>query len=80
MPRDPKGRKRPADVIGNAVHVMRIATREVEETLTDDGKSKAAVELGRKGGLARAKSITRARRAAIAKGAAVERWRNRSNT
>ena len=28
MPRGPKGEKRPADVIGNAVHVMRIATGE----------------------------------------------------
>ncbi|ALK10757.1 hypothetical protein BVIR_2995 [Blastochloris viridis] len=26
MPRGPKGEKRPADVIGNAVHVMRIAS------------------------------------------------------
>ncbi len=26
MPRGPKGERRPADVIGNAVHVMRIAT------------------------------------------------------
>jgi len=26
MPRGPKGEKRPADVIGNAVHVMRIVT------------------------------------------------------
>jgi hypothetical protein len=31
MPRGPKGEKRPADVIGNAVHVMRIATGEAEE-------------------------------------------------
>jgi hypothetical protein len=29
----PQGPKRPADVIGNAVHVMRIATGEVEETV-----------------------------------------------
>jgi hypothetical protein len=28
MPRGPKGEKRPADVIGNAVHVMRVATGE----------------------------------------------------
>ena len=28
MPRGPKGERRPADVIGNAVHVMRIATGE----------------------------------------------------
>jgi hypothetical protein len=26
MPKGPKGEKRPADVIGNAVKVMRIAT------------------------------------------------------
>ena len=26
MPKGPKGEKRPADVIGNAVRVMRIAT------------------------------------------------------
>ena len=32
MPRGPKGEKRPADVIGNAVKVMRIATGEEEET------------------------------------------------
>ncbi len=34
MPRGPKGEKRPADVIGNAVHVMRIATGEIEESKT----------------------------------------------
>jgi len=28
MPAGPKGEKRPADVIGNAVKVMRIATGE----------------------------------------------------
>jgi hypothetical protein len=32
MPRGPKGEKRPADVIGNAVHVMRIATGKIEES------------------------------------------------
>ena len=47
MPKGPKGEKRPADVIGAAVKVMKIATGEVEED-TDDGKDKAAVELGRK--------------------------------
>jgi hypothetical protein len=31
VPRGPKGEKRPADVIGNAVHVMRITTGEIEE-------------------------------------------------
>ena len=38
MPRGPKGEKRPADVIGNAIKVMRIATCAEVETLTDDGK------------------------------------------
>jgi hypothetical protein len=32
MPRGPKGENRPADVIGNAVHVMRIVTGEAEES------------------------------------------------
>jgi hypothetical protein len=43
MPRGPKGEKRPADVIGNAVHVMRIATGEIEEETADHGKDAAAV-------------------------------------
>jgi hypothetical protein len=78
MPKGPKGQKRPADVISNAVHVMRIATREIEESgTTDDGKSKAAIELGRKGGLARAKSISRIKRIQIAKRAAASRWRRK---
>ena len=38
MPTGPKGEKRPADVIGNAVHVMRIASGEIEEIIPDDGK------------------------------------------
>ena len=33
MPTGPKGEKRPADVIGNAVHVMRIATGEETDAL-----------------------------------------------
>lgn len=75
MSKGPKGQKRPADVIGNAVHVMRIATGEIRETLTEDSKDKAAVELGRKGGKARAKKISRKRRIAIARQAATARWK-----
>jgi hypothetical protein len=37
MPTSPKGEKRPADVIGNAVKVMRIATGEETEALTASG-------------------------------------------
>lgn len=75
MPKGPKGQKRPADVVSNAVHVMKIGTGEIEETLTEDGKNAAAVALGRKGGLARAKSISKTRRAEIARKAAKRRWR-----
>jgi hypothetical protein len=35
MPRDLKGEKRPADVIGNAVHVMRIATGERSQKIVE---------------------------------------------
>jgi acyl-CoA reductase-like NAD-dependent aldehyde dehydrogenase len=75
MPTGPKGEKRPADVIGNAVKVMRIATGEEAETLPpDDGKDLNAKALGAKGGAARAKSMTPERRAEIAKKAAKSRW------
>ena len=74
MPRGPKGEKRPADVIGNAVHVMRVLTGEIEETVHDDGKDPAAKALGKKGGAARARSMTPERRAEIAKKAAAKRW------
>ncbi len=42
MPKGPEGQKRPADVIGTAVKVARIATGEVEDDTGDDGKNKAA--------------------------------------
>jgi hypothetical protein len=41
MPRGPKGERRPADVIGNAVHVMRIATGEIEEAAPTKRESRA---------------------------------------
>jgi hypothetical protein len=72
MPKGPKGQKRPADVISNAVTVMKIATGEIEDT-TPDGKNAAAVALGRRGGIARAKSISRKRRVEIARSAALAR-------
>jgi hypothetical protein len=75
MPRGPKGEKRPADVIGAAVMVGRIATGEIVETATaDDGKNAAAVALGRMGGKARAKGLSKRKRAEIAKKAAKARW------
>jgi len=77
MPKGPQGQKRPADVIGAAVKVMRIATGEEEEQLGSKGASKqppTAAEIGREGGRARAKKLSAAQRKAIAKGAARKRW------
>jgi len=74
MPKGPKGEKRPADVVANAVKVMKIATGEETEKLTDDGKDAAAVSLGRRGGKARAEKMSPKRRAEIAKKAARSRW------
>ena len=77
MPKGPKGEKRPADVIGAAVKVMRIATGEEEEfDKTDDGKDKAAQSLGRRGGKARSEKLTSKQRSDIAKKAALARWKS----
>jgi hypothetical protein len=71
MPRGPKGEKRPADVIGAAVKVMRIATGEIEdERHTAPGRAKG----GKAGGKARAKRLTDKERKEIAKKAASARW------
>ena len=74
MPKGPNGEKRPADVIGLAVMIGRIATGEVDDIAPDDGKDPAAKALGAKGGKARASSMSPERRAEIAKAAAAKRW------
>lgn len=77
MPKGPKGEKRPADVIGNAVHIMRIATGEVEDTKqTPDPAKEHMRRGGLAGGKARAKALTPKKRTAIAKKAAKARWRS----
>ena len=75
MPTGPKGEKRPADVVSNAVHIMKVLTGEAEDTApADDGKDPAAKALGSKGGKARAEAMTAERRSEIARKAAVKRW------
>ncbi|MBM3549274.1 MAG: RNA-binding protein [Alphaproteobacteria bacterium] len=75
MPKGPKGERRPADVIGAAVMIGRIATGELTEAeIPNDGKDPNAKALGKKGGQARAKSMSPERRAEIAKKAAAKRW------
>ena len=58
MPKGPRGEKRPADVIGGAVMVTKIATGEIEEDYWPEGptpgKDAAAADLGKRGGAARA--------------------------
>ncbi|MGB4826023.1 MAG: histone H1 [Paracoccaceae bacterium] len=74
MPKGPNGEKRPADAVGLAVLIGKIATGESEDVAPDDGKDKAAQAMGKKGGKARAASMTPERRAEIAKAAAAKRW------
>lgn len=74
MPKGPKGEKRPADVNARAVMIAKIATGEIEDVTTEDGKNAAAVALGRMGGKARAKGMSAKRRKEIAKKAAAKRW------
>lgn len=74
MPKGPQGETRPADVIGNAVKIAKIATGEIGDEVDGDGKDKAAQALGRKGGAARAKKLSGERRKEIAKKAAKQRW------
>lgn len=79
MPRGPKGQKRPADVIGNAIKVARIATGEEEDDVVDDGKDPAAKSLGSRGGKARAAALSPKKRKEIAKKAAKARWKATSD-
>jgi len=72
MPKGPQGQKRPADVIGIAVRVMRIATGEEEENL---GEMPSRAKGGRRGAMARGKSLTPQQRSEIARAAASARWK-----
>jgi hypothetical protein len=78
MPKGPQGQKRKADVIGNAVHVMRIATGEAQES--GAGKKSAAGRAGgKKGGAARATKLTPQERSEAASLAAQARWRKKES-
>lgn len=71
MPKGPQGQKRPADVIGNAVHIARIATGEEQETSL---KQPAKRKSGLAGAKARAESMTAEQRQEVARKAATARW------
>ena len=71
MPKGPQGQKRPADAIGNAVHVARIATGEEQETAM---KQPAKRKSGLAGAKARVDNTTPEDRTVTAKKAAAARW------
>jgi len=72
MPTGPRGEKRPADVIGAAVMVAKIATGELTESVpTKSGR----VRSGKAGAKARAKKLDKEQRSEIARMAALARWK-----
>lgn len=71
MPKGPKGEKRPADVIGNAVKVMRIAVGDEVDNLPNKRQSQG----GKRGAKKRAKILSPQERSEIASIAAGVRWK-----
>ena len=78
MPKGPKGEWRPADPGACAVHVMKIATGEIEETYEApprDGVDHVAnSQRASKAGKARAASQTPEQRRDLGQSAAAVRW------
>ena len=74
MPKGPRGERRPPDVIGMSVRVMRIATGEEPDDREDAPPPSPAQQLGKLGGAARAKKLTPEQRAEIARKGAAKRW------
>lgn len=71
MPKGPQGQKRPADAIGAAIMVAKIATGEIEDNPSPvPGRAKG----GKAGGKARAQKLTAGQRSRIAKKGASARW------
>ena len=69
MPRGPNGEQRPADPIACAVHVAKILTGEIEETIVAEKQEAKAA-----GGTARAAAMTAQERSEAARKAAQARW------
>lgn len=70
--------KRPRDPAQLAKLMIDIASGDVEDrerTPEEQGKDPAAAALGRRGGTARAKSMTAEKRSEIARRAAASRWK-----
>lgn len=74
MPKGPRGEKRPADAIGCAVMVAKIATGEIEDT---PSSAPNRAKGGKIGGARRAKTLSADERRQIAKKASDARWGNK---
>jgi len=72
MPKGPQGQKRPADLIGNAVMVAKIATGEIQD---NPSQTPGRIRSGKAGAKARAQILTPEERSEIAKKAAAARWK-----
>jgi hypothetical protein len=70
----PRRLKRPRDPIQLGKLIVDIATGQVEDRV-EDGRDSAAVELGKKGGRARAEKLSSEERSNIARRAAQRRWK-----
>ena len=71
MPKGPHKQKRPADIIGCAITVAKIATGEIVEELQEPSHRSNS---GKAGAKARVAKLTKDERSAIAKKAAAARW------
>ena len=71
----PKGEKRPADVVGCAVHVMRIVTGEIRNAVSETVRQPARAKGGRAGGTARAAALAPDCRIEIDRQGAAAYWK-----
>jgi hypothetical protein len=71
MPKGPKGERRPADVIGNAIHIAKIATGEIEDK---PSPAPNRAKGGRLGGKRRAEALSADERRQIAEKGSKARW------
>ncbi len=77
MPKGPRGERRPADVVGAAIMVAKIATGEIEEAIEPkSGRTRS----GRAGAKARAEKLSGEERREIANKAAAARWKKQQIT
>ena len=72
MPKGPQGQKRPADVIGCAVAVAKIATGEIDES---GYRQPNKVKGGKAGAQSRSDALTPEQRSEIGRIAAFSRWK-----